>query len=110
MTTTPVHGTARTRRTRRRRTIGALTSVALGVVVALVPTSPARAADGPFDITGAVPDSGTTELADLSGSLKELGPKNGSSTKISVIHKAPTPMLEVTNPNAQVDLRRAWLG
>jgi hypothetical protein len=80
------------------------------VVVALVPTSPARAADGPFDITGAVPDSGTTELADLSGSLKELGPKNGSSTKISVIHKAPTPMLEVTNPNAQVDLRRAWLG
>jgi hypothetical protein len=76
----------------------------------MVPTLPARAADGPFDITGTVPDAGATELPDAFGNVKELGPKNSNTTKIGVIHKAATPMLDTTNPNAQVDLRRAWLG
>jgi hypothetical protein len=67
------------------------------------------AADGPFTIDGAIPDSGTTELPDIFGSTKELGPLNSSTTKIGVIHNDAVPTLGLTNPNAQVDLRRAWL-
>jgi hypothetical protein len=69
----------------------------------------ARAADGPFTIDGLIPDAGTTELPDLFGSVKELGPINGNTTKIGVIHSDALPTLGLTNPNAQVDLRRAWL-
>ena len=69
----------------------------------------ARAADGPFNIDGTIPDGGTTELPDLFGSVKELGPINGNTTKIGVIHNDALPTLGLTNPNAQVDLRRAWL-
>ena len=69
----------------------------------------ARAADGPFTIDGSIPDAGTTELSDLFGSVKELGPINGNTTKIGVIHSDALPTLGLTNPNAQVDLRRAWL-
>jgi hypothetical protein len=73
-------------------------------------TAPAAlAADGPFDIDGTVPDAGTTNLPDPFGNVKELGPINSNSTKIGVIHTAPLPMLGLTNPNAQVDLRQAWL-
>src|SRR5689334_17000830 len=96
-------------RSSRRRYVGVLIASILGVTCALIPNLAARAADGPFDINGVVPDSGATELADASGSTKELGPKNASSTKIGVIHNAATPMLDNTNPNGQVDLRRAWL-
>jgi hypothetical protein len=74
-----------------------------------VPTGPARAADGPFNIDGIVPDAGATELSDPFGNVKELGPKNANTTKIGVIHNAAVPMLDLTNPNGQVDLRRAWL-
>ena len=45
----------------------------------------------------------------LSGNAQELGPKNASSTKIGVIHSAATPMLNATNPNANVDLNAAWI-
>jgi hypothetical protein len=69
----------------------------------------AYAADGPFNIDGNVPDANTTELPDPFGNVKELGPKNSNSTKIGVIHSAAVPMLDTTNPNGQVDLRRAWL-
>jgi hypothetical protein len=69
----------------------------------------ADAASGPFTIDGSVPDAGAIELPDDSGNVKELGPKNASSTKIGVIHSAPSPMLALTNPNGQVDLRRAWI-
>ena len=69
----------------------------------------AQAADGPYTIDGTVPDGNTTELPDPFGSVKELGPKNSNATKIGVIHNAALPMLDPTNPNAQVDLRRAWL-
>jgi hypothetical protein len=69
----------------------------------------ARAADGPYTIDGIVPDAGTTELADLYGNVKELGPLNSNTTKIGVIHNDALPTLDLTNPNPNVDLRRAWL-
>lgn len=94
---------------RRRRYAGILTAAILGLSAALVPVLSANADDGPFDVNGSVPDNGATELSDTYGNVKELGPKNASTTKIGVIHNAATPMLDVTNPNAQVDLRRAWL-
>jgi hypothetical protein len=77
------------------------------MILATMPV--ARAADGPFNIDGNVPDANTTELPDLFGSVKELGPINGNTTKIGVIHNDALPTLGLTNPNAQVDLRRAWL-
>ncbi|REJ05000.1 hemagglutinin [Microbacterium bovistercoris] len=69
----------------------------------------ANAADGPFLIDGNVPDAGATELLDPTGNVKELGPLNSSTTKIGVIHDDAVPTLGMTNPNAQVDLRRAWI-
>jgi hypothetical protein len=77
------------------------------MVLASMPV--ARAADGPFSIDGTIPDNGATELPDLFGSIKELGPVNSNTTKIGVIHNDALPTLGLTNPNAQVDLRRAWL-
>lgn len=73
-------------------------------------TAPAAlAADGPYNIDGNVPDANTTELSDPFGSVKELGPLNSNTTKIGVIHNDALATLGLTNPNAQVDLRRAWL-
>jgi hypothetical protein len=77
------------------------------MVLASMPV--ARAADGPYSIDGTIPDGGATELPDLFGSVKELGPLNSNTTKIGVIHSDAVPTLGLTNPNAQVDLRRAWL-
>ena len=51
----------------------------------------------------------TRPTADLFGNVKELGPLNSNTTKIGVIHNDALPTLDMTNPNAQVDLRRAWL-
>jgi hypothetical protein len=99
------------RRMHRGRLLGLAVAVLLALAGAIVPTGPASAASGPYTIDGVlIPDAGATELADASGNVKELGPKNASTTKIGVIGNAATPMLDVTNPNAQVDLRRAWLG
>jgi len=56
-----------------------------------------------------VPDAGTTKIEDSFGNVKELGPLNSNTTKIGVIHNDGLPTLDLTNPNAQVDLRRAWL-
>ncbi|MCW2857895.1 MAG: hypothetical protein JWR52_3510 [Marmoricola sp.] len=83
----------------------------LALAGAVVPLGPARAASGPFSIDGVVPDTTPTppQLSDAFGNVKEIGPMNASTTKIGVIQSAPTPMLALTNPNAQVDLRRAWL-
>ncbi|MBO9520442.1 MAG: hypothetical protein J7518_02805 [Nocardioidaceae bacterium] len=94
-----------------RRRIGIAAALVLGLATALVPAGPALAADGPFTIDGTVPDTSPApaELPDPFGNVKELGPKNASTTKIGVIHSAAVPMLDLTNPNAQVDLRRAWL-
>ncbi|HEY5882556.1 MAG TPA: hypothetical protein VIU11_26845 [Nakamurella sp.] len=102
----PRRGTPSSRR-RRARWLAALFALTLPLAVLTAPT--ASAADGPFTIDGVVPDTSATELPDPFGSVKELGPKNSNTTKIGVIHNAAVPMLDTTNPNAQVDLRRAWL-
>ena len=94
---------------RRRRSIAVLSCLVLAVAAALLPSGAARAATNPFTIDGNVPDAGAVQLNDLYGNVKELGPANGTATKIGVIHTAPLPMLDLTNPNGQVDLRRAWL-
>lgn len=94
---------------RRRRSLVILSCLVLAVAAALLPSGPARAATNPFTIDGNVPDAGTVQLNDPFGNVKELGPKNSNTTKIGVIHSAAVPMLDTTNPNAQVDLRRAWL-
>jgi hypothetical protein len=98
-------------RPRRRLTASVLALVTAFTVVpvALIIAPSAYAASGPFVIDGNVPDAGATELPDLYGNVKELGPINSNTTKIGVINNAAVPMLGLTNPNAQVDLRRAWL-
>jgi len=93
----------------RLRYAAVLSALALGLAGVLVSVGPAEAASGPFEIEGVVADAGSVELPDASGNVKEVGPKNSNSTKIGVIHNAATPMLDRTNPNAQVDLRRAWI-
>jgi hypothetical protein len=101
---------SRSKRTPRRSRIRAVVAAtALALAGALVAPPSAYAADGPFTIDGNVPDAGTTEVPDDFGAVKELGPINGSTTKIGVIHNDALPTLGLTNPNAQVDLRRAWL-
>lgn len=86
-----------------------LVVAALTIPIALVAAPNAHAADGPYNIDGTVPDSGTTLLTDPYGSVKELGPLNSNTTKIGVIHNDAVPTLYFTNPNGQVDLRNAWL-
>ncbi len=94
---------------RRRRSAAFLSCLLLAVGAAVVQSGAADASANPYAIDGNVPNAGAAELTDLFGSVKELGPKNSSATKIGVIHKAAKPMLDLTNPNAQVDLRRAWI-
>jgi hypothetical protein len=95
--------------TRPSRFKAALAVTGLVVAGALALPLAAFAADGPYNIDGIIPDGGTTELSDPFGNVKELGPINGSTTKIGVIHNDALPTLDLTNPNPQVDLRRAWL-
>jgi hypothetical protein len=95
--------------TKRRRAPWLGAFVALVMAMAGLTAQTAMAADGPFTIDGNVPDANTTELTDPFGNVKELGPLNSSTTKIGVIHNDALPTLNTTNPNAQVDLRRAWL-
>ncbi|HYI50734.1 MAG TPA: hypothetical protein VEX42_04090 [Microbacterium sp.] len=94
----------------RRRRAGWIAACSAAVLTTSLLTAPAAlAADGPFDIDGVVPDAGATELVDATGNVKELGPLNSNTTKIGVIHNDALPTLGLTNPNSQVDLRRAWL-
>jgi hypothetical protein len=57
--------------------------------------------------TGAAPQA--CKQIDANGNTQELGPKNSNTTKIGVIHNAAVPMLNTTNPNAQVDLSAGWI-
>lgn len=79
----------------------------------LVVATSAFAQDVPFMIDGIVPaNGGATDppvTNDPYGSSRELGPVNSSATKVGVIHSAAPPMLDFTNPNGQVDLRRVWI-
>ena len=99
------------RRTRRQsRRAGAVAAAAVLALAAIAATPlAASAADGPYNIDGTVPDDNTTEIGDATGNVKELGPLNSNTTKIGVIHKDAVPTLGLTNPNGQVDLRKAWL-
>lgn len=71
---------------------------------------PAAVVTGGWSIDGQVPDAGTAQFSDPHDSSSELGPKNGSPQQLGVINKAAPAMLELTNPNAQVDLVNSWLG
>jgi hypothetical protein len=94
-------------------------AAALSLAVAgLFPTAAAAQAPecdnaGPFCIDGVLPDvNAGPATADPHGNGQagqELGPKNGSSTKIGVIDNAALPMLDFTNPNAQVDLNTVYI-
>lgn len=86
-----------------------LAVASLTIPLAVFSTSSADAESGPYLIDGDIPDGAFTELPDLSGNIKELGPLNSNTTKIGVIHKDAVPTLGETNPNSQVDLRRAWI-
>ena len=101
----------RVRRTRRRSRRGGAAFAAVMLALAGIAATPlaASAADGPFTIDGTIPDTGIDPIEDAYGNLKELGPLNSNTTKIGVIHNDAVPTLGMTNPNAQVDLRRAWL-
>ena len=80
------------------------------IPLAVFSTSSAQAASGPYLIDGDIPDdAGFANLPDLYGAVKELGPLNSNTTKIGVIHSDAVPTLGETNPNAQVDLRQAWI-
>jgi hypothetical protein len=92
---------------RRARWLAAIFALTLPLAVLTAPN--ALAADGPYNIDGVVPDANTAELPDAFGNVKELGPLNSNTTKIGVIHSDAVPTLGLTNPNGQVDLRRAWL-
>lgn len=94
---------------RKTRLRAAIAVAALVVAGAMAVPLAAFAADGPYTVDGTIPDANATELPDLYGNVKELGPLNSNTTKIGVIHSDGLPTLGLTNPNAQVDLRRAWL-
>jgi len=94
----------------RRRRVGWIAACTAAILATAMLTAPAALAeDGPFTIDGNVPDGGTTQLPDQSGNVQELGPLNSNTTKIGVINRDAVPTLGTTNPNAQVDLRQAWL-
>jgi hypothetical protein len=86
------------------------------IALALIGALATRAsAQDPFSIDGIITDAnnsgvapGALKTVDPNGNVKELGPVNGSSTKIGVINTAPLPMLALTNPNGQVDLNTIY--
>ncbi len=98
------------RRGMRQRALAAGITGCLVVGVIVGAASAASAAVvGPYNIDGNVPDAGATSYTDPNGNMKELGPLNSSTTKIGVIHSDALPTLDLTNPNAQVDLNQVWL-
>lgn len=97
--------------TRRSRVLKAGIACTGLLATVLVPLAATAGTVPPFAIESPalVPNGGAEELEDPEGNLKELGPLNSSTTKIGVIHNDAVPTLGLTNPNGQVDLRRAWL-
>ncbi len=90
--------------------VGIVLTLAMLVGVAVM-TATAQNPYGGWVIDGTVPDgNGLINAIDPAGNSKELGPVNASNTKLGVIHTAPPPMMNFTNPNGQVDFRQIWLG
>jgi hypothetical protein len=85
------------------------TILALAVAGGFATTAAAQNPPAPIVIDGTLGDIGT-QVQDEHNNVKELGPKNASTTKIGVINNAQVPMLDLTNPNASVDLDKVWLG
>ncbi len=83
--------------------------VILGLMTGFEVISVMAVSIGGYEIDGVVPDDGATVFDDPFGAVAELGPVNSNLTKLGVINTAVPPMLSMTNPNAQVDLRRVWL-
>lgn len=102
---------ARPRAGSRRTRASKLLVVCLAAAMLVIPTMATAGTVPPFAIESPalVPNAGADELEDPEGNVKELGPLNSSTTKIGVIHNDAVPTLGLTNPNGQVDLRRAWL-
>ena len=94
----------------RRRSVLVATVLAIAATAAFAVVA---LADNPlgsgYDINGSVPDPGTSFFPDPVGSVQELGPQNGSGTKLGVIHTAVPPMLGFTDINGGVDLSGMWL-
>jgi hypothetical protein len=107
----PKHLGTHPQRSRRRRSVGILSSLVLVLGGTLIASGPAVSdTTPPWDIDGDIPgEVSTTPLDDPEGNVKELGPLNSNTTKIGVIHSDAVPTLGLTNPNANVDLRQAWL-
>jgi hypothetical protein len=107
------------RKTSSRTTFITAAAIAIGIVGFSAPRASAQTAcsganAGPFCIDGVITDAnnsgiaGSAKVIDPNLATKELGPINGSTTKIGVINTAPTPMLGDTNPNASVDLNTIY--
>lgn len=126
MSLSPATSSPVTRRpSARRRLVAVLSALALSFLGLAFGAKAYAANAGPYTIdgtnmggtlvqpanatNGVTPTPTVTTATDLYGSVKELGPVNGNATKVGVIQTAANPMLDFTNPNAQVDLRRAWL-
>ena len=95
-------------RWRRAALMSSLALFATGLAV----WSPAATAagDNPWSIDGVVADPGSVQFADPYGDVKELGAVNQSTAKLNNVHSDVVDTFEFTNPNAQTDLRRVWLG
>ena len=112
---TPGHN-SKTAPTKRLRLAAVLAALAMPLAVLAAPFAQAGTTP-PFTIgpnpNAIVPAPDLDEVADAAedpeGNVKELGPLNQNTTKIGVIHNDPVPTLGFTNPNGQVDLRRAWV-
>jgi hypothetical protein len=70
-----------------------------------VTAAPANAAPC---VTGAGGSNEACMIVDPNLATQEPGPINSNTTKIGVIHTAPTPMLGDTNPNGNTDLNRVF--
>ncbi len=107
--------TASDPRSRRWRGVRGLVAACVLPVALLIAPVASAGSTPPFtigpDLAAVVPGSDAQlNLEDPEGNVKELGPLNSNSTKIGVIQNDAVPTLGLTNPNAQVDLRQAWLG
>ena len=98
----------------RGKVLAVLGAIALPAAILAAPSAFAGTVP-PFTIgppnQAVVPGSDASQtLPDPFGNVKELGPLNSNTTKISVIHSDAVPTLGTTNPNGQVDLRNGYLG
>lgn len=97
-------------RMRQRSLAAGIVGCLVAAVIVGTASTASAATIGGYNIDGTVPDSASIpSYPDPNGNVKELGPINASTTKIGVIHNDVPPTLDLTNPNAQVDLNMAWL-